>query len=357
VGKTIEEVLSPEIYEEIKPRVDAVLAGDDVDYERIGLTGKGDKRCFLTSYWPDKDESGDVNGFFALLLDITHIKQKEEALRESEERFREMADLLPTIISELDMDFNLTYVNQAAFETFGYSQEDFEEGLNVIDMIHPDDRKRALRNTKKVIKGKKLDGNEYTMVRKDGSELTVLIHYRPIYENGRVVGIRSTLTDITNRKIAEQALRERERELETNTSNLEEANTALKVLLKRRHEDKTELEEKVLCNVKELVFPFLEKIRKSQLDPRQLAYMDILELNLNDIISPFLRNLSAKYVNLTPREIQVADLVKEGKSTKEIAELLISTTDAIDFHRKNLRKKLGLKNTKSNLRSYLLSLQ
>jgi len=165
-----------------------------------------------------------------------------------------------------------------------------------------------------------------------------------------------TSTDIAEHKRDVQALREREKELEVKTTSLEQASTALKVLLKRTHEDKTELEEKVLSNVKELVFPFLEKIRKSQLDPRQPAYMDILELNLNDIISPFLRNLSAKYANLTPTKIQVAGLVKEGKSTKEIAELLISTTDAIDFHRKSLRKKLGLKNTKSNLRSYLLSL-
>ena len=146
------------------------------------------------------------------------------------------------------------------------------------------------------------------------------------------------------------------KELEVKTTNLEEANTALKILLKKRDEDKIELEEKVLSNVKELVVPYLEKLKKSGLDDKQETYLSILESNLNDIISPFLRHLSSKYLNLTPTEIQIANLVKEGKTTKEIAELLASTRWAIDFHRNNLRKKLGLTNKKANLRSYLISL-
>jgi DNA-binding CsgD family transcriptional regulator len=111
-----------------------------------------------------------------------------------------------------------------------------------------------------------------------------------------------------------------------------------------------------LLNVKELVLPYLKKLKKSRLDDRQKTSANILESNLNGIISPFLHTLSAKYSSLTPKEIRVAGLVREGQTTKEIAKLLISSTDTIDFHRKNIRKKLGLRNIKSNLRSYLLSL-
>ena len=164
------------------------------------------------------------------------------------------------------------------------------------------------------------------------------------------------IVDINERKLAEQALKERKKELEIKTSNLEEANAAFKVLLERRDEDKIELEEKVLSNVKELVVPYLEKLEKTGLDASQKTYLSILESNLNEIISPFLHTLSSKYLNISPREIQVANLVKQGKTTKEIAELMISSTRAIEFHRNNLRNKLGLKNKKANLRSYLLSL-
>jgi len=302
------------------------------------------------------DDAGEPLLMMGSFLDVTEQKRAEQALRESQERFKEMADLLPTVVSELDMDLNLTYVNQAAFDTFGYSQADSKAGLNVLDMIHPDDRERAIKNMMKVIQGKKLDGNEYRMLKKDGSELTMFVPSRPMYKDGSVVGIRSTLTDITERKMAEKELKENEKELEIKTSNLEEANAALKVLLKRRDEDKIELEEKVLVNVKELIFPYVEKLKRTGLDGKQMGFSGTIESNLDDIITPFLHKLSSKYSNLTPKEIQIVGLVKEGKTTKEIAELLMSTTDAIEFHRKNLRKKLGLKNTKSNLRSYLLSL-
>ena len=292
----------------------------------------------------------------ATIFDITERKRAQEQLRESQERFREMAELLPTIISELDRDLNLTYVNQAALETFGYSRADLEAGLNVMNMIHPDDRKRVLTNIRKVMRGKNLDGNEHRMLTKDGSELTALVHFRPIYKDGKVVGVRSTVTDITERKRIEQALREREVELEIKSKSLQEVNTALRVLLERRDEDKREVEKKVLVNVKDLVVPYLEKVKKTQLDPAQMGCIRVLESNLSDIVSPFMRTISSKYLDLTPTEIQVTDLIKEGTRNKDIAKLMNLSVRTVEFHRENIRKKFGLRNRKTNLKTHLLSL-
>ena len=83
--------------------------------------------------------------------------------------------------------------------------------------------------------------------------------------------------------------------------------------------------------------------------------MNILESNLNDIVSPFLNRLSSKYLKLTPTEIRVANLVKEGKTTKDIAEIMNLAKKTIDSYRENIRRKLGLKNKKTNLRTHLFS--
>ena len=109
-------------------------------------------------------------------------------------------------------------------------------------------------------------------------------------------------------------------------------------------------------NLKELVEPYLEKLRKSQLDEFQKSHLEILESNLKDIVSPFARKLSSLHYGLTPTEIRVANLVKAGKTTKDIAEILNSTTRAVEFHRQTLRKKLGLQEKKANLQSHLLAL-
>ena len=166
-----------------------------------------------------------------------------------------------------------------------------------------------------------------------------------------------THLDITKRKLAEQALQAREMELENQTHDLEEANTALRVLLKHRDEDKKELEDRIVSNVKEGIYPYIQKIKNSKLDDRQMAYLDMVKSLLDDIIAPFFSQLSSKYSNLTPTEIQVAGLVKEGKTTKEIAELLNLSAGTIEFHRNNLRSKLGLRNKKTNLRTYLMSIK
>ena len=158
------------------------------------------------------------------------------------------------------------------------------------------------------------------------------------------------------RKQAEGDLRERQAALMAQAKHLEEANTALKVLLRHREADKSELEEKVLSNVKALVFPYVEALKNTRLDPKQKAIVELIETHLENIVSPFLTTLNATYSGLTPREIQIADLVKEGKTTKEIAALINVSSRAVEFHRYNIRVKLGLRKKKANLRSYLLSL-
>lgn len=155
---------------------------------------------------------------------------------------------------------------------------------------------------------------------------------------------------------AYETIKERQQELEIRTLELEETNGVLKILIERREADKRELEEKVLANVKTLVDPYLRKLRENDLSPTQNIYLQILESNLADITAPFLRNLAMKYTGLTPKEVQVAVLVKDGKNTKQIAQIIDTTVRAVEFHRHSLRDKLNLRNKKANLRTFLMAL-
>ena len=168
-------------------------------------------------------------------------------------------------------------------------------------------------------------------------------------------GMGAIMTDITQRIQAESELKKREAELKVKSSDLEEMNTALKVLLKRREQDKSELEEKVLFSVKELVTPYLDEISKTAPKPRHKTLLGIVESNLNEIISPFEDRISTKISKFTPTEVTVANLVKRGMATKEIADLLNLSPKTIDSHRENIREKLGIKNRKINLRTHLSS--
>lgn len=166
---------------------------------------------------------------------------------------------------------------------------------------------------------------------------------------------RKLHSEVSERRRTERVLREREAELGFRSKNLVEVNTALRVLLKAREADQSDLEERVLSNVKNLVRPYIEKLNNTKLNSEQIAYLDILESNLDDIVSPFSRKLSSEHFRLTPGEIRVSNLVKDGKTNKEIADTLNVSSRTIAFHRENIRQKLDLKNSKANLRSHLMA--
>jgi PAS domain S-box-containing protein len=137
------------------------------------------------------------------------------------------------------------------------------------------------------------------------------------------------------------------------SKSLEETNIALKVLLKKRDEDKEELQDNVMSNVKELISPFFKKIKKTKMNDQQRLLLGIIESNLNEIISPFTRKMSLKYLNLTPTEIRIAKLIKFGSPSKEIAELMNVSPRTVATHRKNIRRKIGLEGKRCRNRKIL----
>ncbi len=145
--------------------------------------------------------------------------------------------------------------------------------------------------------------------------------------------------------------------VKSQSARLQETNAALKVLLKRREEDRSELEESLLRNITHLILPYLEKLKKSRLADEQKNLVHILESQLLDITSPFVHKISEPLLRLTPTEIRVADLIRRGKSSKEISDLLGVSEYAVVFHRQGIRRKLHLTGRKRNLQTYLSMLE
>lgn len=162
--------------------------------------------------------------------------------------------------------------------------------------------------------------------------------------------------DITLKERAEEALQKAKAELALQSAKLQEMNGALKVLLNEKEVDRIEIEAKIVRNVNKLVLPYIDELRQVGLDAAQTAYVDVLESNLKHLVSPFLERLGLQCTNLTLREMRIADLIKGGKTTKEICHVLQMSAAAVNFHRNNIRKKLGLSNHKVNLAAYLSSL-
>jgi len=172
-----------------------------------------------------------------------------------------------------------------------------------------------------------------------------------------LISIATALRRLDLEKESRAYRRELERTVSERTAELREVNAALKVLLRAKEADKTDMAQRVIANVKQTVMPFLEKLGESPLKAEQRAFLRIVEQNLDDIVSPMVKTLSSSYLNLTPAEIQIANLIRQGKRTKEIAALLNLSENTVVSHRFKIRSKLGLKNRKVNLASYLKSLQ
>ena len=325
-------------------------------------------------------------------------KQAEEELRVGQERYSLATRAANVGVWDWHVQTNEFYLDPNVKAILGYRDDEIPNDIEVwSSYVHPDDRQAVMDAFQAYIDEKIPEFvYEHRMLKKNGATCWIMARGTAVRDvQGNPIRVVGTDTDITQRKQAEEALRrardelekrvldrtaelakindqlkleiqerkktekalkKREQELKLKTRNLEEVNTALKVLLEKRELDKTELGEKVLLNVNELILPYLEKLKLINLSDKEKAYIDIIESNLDNIISPFLPALTAKLTQLSPTEILVIDLIKKGKTTKEIAKTMNLATSTIDTHRHNIRKKLGIKNQNINLATYLSSL-
>jgi PAS domain S-box-containing protein len=297
------------------------------------------------------------------IRDISERLSAAEALQTSEQTLRVLLDSTHDLALLVATDGTVLTVNTKAAQRYGKTPEALK-GMNIYPLMSSDIVELRKRKAEEVIKIKQ--PVRYTEKR-DGQFFDC--HLFPILDDkGNVKCFTIFMQDITEHTLTEEVLRksreklehrvrERTKELEIKAKNLEEVNTALKVLMKRLDEDKKVTEEKVLFNVRQLVEPSLEKLKKSRLTERQKNLLDIIGSNLNEIVSPFAHGLSNSFMKLTPAEIQVANHIRQGKTTKEIADMLNLSAKTIEFHRDNIRRKIGIKNKKINLRTHLLSIQ
>ncbi|MGD0662081.1 MAG: MEDS domain-containing protein [Syntrophorhabdales bacterium] len=290
-----------------------------------------------------------------LRREISERKRIEASLRESEERFSKAFHFMPEMAAIFRLsDWCFLDVNDPFLQKSGYKRSDItgHTGLNLGLWV---DARQQERFTKMLRKAQEVRNFETVVRARSGEVVNMLLFMLPIELAGEQC-ILAAGYDITQRKRTEEALKKREKELEIKSSHLEEANTALKVLLRQREEDRKALEDAILANVRVTVIPYIEKLKVASLSEGQKTLLDTVESNLNDIISPFLQKIAASYAHLTPMEIQIADLTKDGKTSKEISALLGLSKRTVDTHKNNIRKKLGLSNKEVNLQAYLRSL-
>ena len=202
----------PDDLERSSREVQQALRGEkefDTEFRIIRPDGKvrNMKAHATVSY----DSKGDPIRMVGINYDTTDRIQADNALRESEEKFRDLSSMLPQIVFETDSKLNLTFVNENAFSTFLYTKEDFDSGLNALQMISPSDQNRAAEVINRILKGDDEGiGNEYLAVKKDGTEFPVIIYSSRILRKGAPAGIRGVMVDISDRKMAEEKLRESE---------------------------------------------------------------------------------------------------------------------------------------------------
>ncbi len=354
VEMNAEGLVHPKDIKSVEKNTRAMLKGKiSAPYEFRIITKQGQIRWLFETV-----TSIFYNGRPAILgnaVDISERKAVEEKLKASELWYRTLFETTGAATMVLESDTTICEVN-SIFNSYGYTKEDLEN-TSWKRLVSDKDFERvyANHNLRRIDPQAPPRCYGWQLVTR-GGEL------RDIYMTADIIPGTTksivSLLDITELKKAEEAIQKRGEELEKKTHELQEMNTALRVLLKQREQDRVDLEEKVHLNIKKLVQPYVERLKKDRReDNRSLSDIAILEANLANVVSSFSYKLSSRLLNLTPRELQIANLIKEGKTTKEISDFMRISESSINITRYRIRKKLGLNKRKFNLQTCLSEME
>ncbi len=278
------------------------------------------------------------------------VAQRTKALVNQVRFQQNLIDSIPVPVYYKDNNLRYLGCNKAFTDSLGCSREDIL-GRTENEIMEQNCAKLHTQKDMLLMQEGGTLSYEISTTYPDGKEHDLLVFKSLFYDKaGEIGGLVGTNLDITERNQAQVRA-------EMHAQELENSNTALRVLLKQVNENKTEMETKVLDNFTRLVSPYLDQLEDNLGNTAQQEYIRVIKENIKKITSSFSLTLSSSYLGLSPREIQVADLVRQGRANKEAASILNISVNAIEFHRNNLRKKLGIQNKKVNLRTYLLSMQ
>jgi PAS domain S-box-containing protein len=334
-------------------RTRAGYEGEDF-FPKLGKTGKW---LFFTAA-PLKDANGDTVGAIETLQDITERRLAEQGIRASEARFRRLFESANDAIF-IVKDGRIIDCNQKALDLFNASRK-FILGLAPM-ALSPEKQPNGASSEDEVDRRNSIVLQnvpqlfEWRFLRKDGSQFDAEVSLTRFWVSDSPHAL-AIVRDITARNKMIQTIKTRETELDDKRRYLEKVNQALKAALDHREVEKRAVEENMLINLKRFVFPYIEELGKCQISTDAQAYLNIIETNLNDIVSRLPRTVFSKYIDLTPTEIRIADFIRDGKNSKEMAHLMGLSPSSVQWHRKNIREKLGLTNKKVNLYAYLTSL-
>lgn len=300
----------------------------------------------------------------ATLTDITERRQTEEALHIAAAAFEVQEAIMVT-----DAHNNIIRVNKAFTRITGHHAEEVVGKPASILKSGQHDRAfyQAVFDS---IKHNQYWQGEIWNLRKNGEVFPSLMNITAVNDSaGLVTHYVGAFLDITVQKQAEKVLldarKQLEKQVEKTVANLtlakveaEEVSTALKVMIKLRQSENSDAKNLLILELRQEVMPFLQRLKSSNREPKQVRLLNALDANLQRLMSSYgsVSSLSSVYKTLTPKEIQVASMVREGVSTKAIAATLSLSPETISIHRKKIRAKLGLNSKSDNLRSYLITL-
>ncbi len=343
---------------------------------RIGedIGKRKDGSLFYVDYMTSviRDRSGRPKYMFGSFVDNTRRKKIEEDLKKAYddleckveertaeltkamERLRSVFDSSPDSITVTDADAIIIDCNQATVDNLGYASTEELIGKSALETIAKKDHKRALKNLNIVTEKGSVHNIEYEVVRKDRGTFAANISVSVIKDAaGNRTGFVAIAQNITQRKQAEIALKESETKLREQKLALEQKNIALREIIAQIEIEKRKIKDDIATNASTILSPILKKLKT---DKSTEKYIDLLRHHIEELTSSLSGRLMDIGTKLTAREVEICNMIKGGLSNKDISHLLSISIQTVEGHRKNIRKKLGLKNKGINLTSYLRGL-